>query len=410
MKILFVTPYVPSRIRVRPFNFIRELSRRHSVTLLAMGAVSNGEDLQSLRAHCGEVDVVPLNRAAGLAACVTGALRGRPIQSEICRSPLLEIHVRERCASEKFDVAHVEHLRAAHLADNLPEGLPVVFDSVDCITLLHERTIRSSHSFRRRLLARVELARTRKYERQCTKRFDRVLVTSDDDRDALQALGALARIDVVPNGVDLDYFTPIEGPRDPATIVFSGKMSYHANVTAVLHFVRAILPRVRASHPDVRFKIIGSNPPREVRDLAGDPRIEVTGHVPDLRAAIGRATVAVCPVTVKVGIQNKILEAMALGIPVVASDLGARGLQTLPERDLLVADDVESFAAHLGRVLDQSGLRDSLAAAGRRYVELHHRWSSAVSRLEDAYVEAIERYGDEAASTASPGPRLTEKA
>src|SRR6185437_14741692 len=125
------------------------------------------------------------------------------------------------------------------------------------------------------------------------------------------ALGRLApdrSVSVIANGVDLDYFRPLAAAREPATIVFSGKMSYHANVSAALYFVQNVLPLVRTEHPGVRVRIVGSHPTARVRKLASDPGIEVTGHVQDIRESLGRATLSVCPVTVKVGIQNKILE------------------------------------------------------------------------------------------------------
>src|SRR5262249_31425588 len=147
---------------------------------------------------------------------------------------------------------------------------------------------------------------------------------------ALEALEPESSIAVVPNGVDLDRFEFRLGPREPATLVFWGKLSYHANVTAVLHFVHHIFPRIRARRRDVRLVIVGSDPPRAVQALTRDRSVSVAGYVEDLGAAVGRATVAVCPVTVKVGIQNKVLEALALGLPVVATRAAVEGLAVRP--------------------------------------------------------------------------------
>jgi polysaccharide biosynthesis protein PslH len=222
------------------------------------------------------------------------------------------------------------------------------------------------------------------------RRFDQVVVTSPDDAEALSALAPSAPITVIPNGVDLSYCRQQGEPAEPRTIVFSGKMSYHANVTAALYFVREVLPRIRATDPGARFRIVGSDPPEIVRRLAvSDPLIEVTGYLPDLRPAIGAGTVAICPVTVKVGIQNKILEAMALGVPVVASTQGAAGLLAAPGEDLLVGDGPDELAQHVLRLLRDPTERQRLVRSGRRYVERHHRWESAASILEDLYVSAL---------------------
>jgi hypothetical protein len=142
----------------------------------------------------------------------------------------------------------------------------------------------------------------------------------------------------------------------------------------------------------VRLKIVGSNPPAAVRDLARDPAICVTGQVADMREAIGRAEVAVCPVKVKVGIQNKILEAMALGLPVVSTREGAEGLDALPGLDFLVADDPVQFADYVCRLLDDADWREDIGRAGRRYVEANHRWDLAAARLEALYRISIDRH------------------
>jgi sugar transferase (PEP-CTERM/EpsH1 system associated) len=386
MKLLFVAPYLPSAIRVRPYHFLRELSRRHEVSLLAVGSLeSDAAALAELRTLCRTVEIVPLVWPAAVASMVTAAARGDPLQSVVCQSPRLRKQLQQLMSVEQFELVHIEHLRAAQLHASVACGVPVVYDSVDSISRLLERTLQSSHSLRQRLIAAIELGRTRAYERHLMSAFDAVVITSNEDAGVLRRLAPTASITTIPNGVDLDQFHPYEAPPEPATLVFSGKMSYHANASAVLHFVHHILPIVRASRPDVRLRIIGSNPPVAIERLARDPAVTVTGYVPDMRAALKGATVAICPVTVKVGIQNKILEAMALGIPVVTTRLGAEGIVTVAGRDLLVAEDSSSFAGLIVQLLGDPARRASIAAAGRCYVETHHRWDQAVSRLEEVY-------------------------
>jgi polysaccharide biosynthesis protein PslH len=391
VRILFALPYVPSLIRVRPYNFIRALARRHEVTVLATSMGGEAEDLAALQAFCEAVHLVPFRPGTALRSCARAALRGEPLQAAVCRSPEAERRLRELLVQRRFDVVHVEHLRAAYLGKHIPPDLPAVFDAVDSISLLLERTLQSSHSLRQRVQAAVELRRTRRYEAGILRRFSQVAVTSPDDAATLLGLEADGRVTVVPNGVDLEYFGPVAGPRETATIVFSGKMSYHANATAVLHFVRHILPLIRRVRPDVRVKIVGSRPPASIRALAADPAIAVTGHVPDIRAAIGRSILAICPVTVKVGIQNKVLEAMAMGLPVVSTLAGVGGLAAEPGREILVADDATAFAAQVCRLLADPQLCQRVGMAGRRYVEEHHRWDAAANRLEGLYYQAQAR-------------------
>jgi glycosyltransferase involved in cell wall biosynthesis len=277
-------------------------------------------------------------------------------------------------------------------------GVPTVYDSVDCISLLFEQAARSGAQLRSRLMTAVDLARTRRYEAQLLTRYDRVVVTSRRDRDALEELAChylppaarAAPITVVTNGVDMEYFQPREdaGRRDGRTVVFTGKMSYHANVAAVLYFARDVLPHIWAQDPEVRFQIVGKNPPETVQQLATDGRIQVTGTVDDLRPYLSQAMVAVCPALYAVGIQNKVLEAMAMGTPVVSTPAGCAALAADESREVLIAEGEEALAAAILQVLADPALARCLSAAGRRYVEAHHSWEAGARRLVGVYERA----------------------
>jgi glycosyltransferase involved in cell wall biosynthesis len=176
-------------------------------------------------------------------------------------------------------------------------------------------------------------------------------------------------------------------------------MSYHANITAAKHLVHDIMPLVWARKPDVNVMIVGKDPPRDVRSLEnsrastngnGDAgRVRVTGTVPDLRPYLLRASVAVAPLLYGAGIQNKVLEAMSCGTPVVASSKAISALNVRENRDLLVGDNAEVFARRVLDLLENPQLRDEVGRAGRRYVETHHSWDNIAASLESAYLETI---------------------
>jgi glycosyltransferase involved in cell wall biosynthesis len=175
-------------------------------------------------------------------------------------------------------------------------------------------------------------------------------------------------------------------------LVISGKMSYHANVTMVLQFVEAVLPRLWAQRPAVKLWVVGKKPPPQVQALARDRRITVTGGVPDLRPYLRRAAAAVAPLAYGVGIQNKVLEAMACGTPVVASPSAVSALAELrPGHDALVADGPEAMARTLDALLADAAHQAEVGKAGRRYVERHHRWRDIAARLAELYTEAARR-------------------
>lgn len=395
LRILFISPYIPSLIRVRPYNFIQYLARRgNRITLLAL--VPPGEDtgsLDTLREWCKEVKTVPLPRWQTLKNGLQ-AIPGRtPLQAAYSRSSAMAALIRQTQREESFDVVHVEHLRGAELTEAV-NSLPIVFDSVDSITLLFDWVQRSGPTWRSRLLARLDVARTRRYEGQLLERYARVLITSPKDKQALAQLStapdAGQRLVVLPNGVDLDYFTPLNVPRDPATIVFTGKMSYHANVAAALDLARKVMPLVWQQNPQARLVLAGKDPAPELTALAADTRITVTGTVPDLRPYLAQATVAVSPMRYGVGIQNKVLEAMAMSTPVITTGQTLTALQTQVDRDILVGDTPEAIAQAVNKLLSNDQLRQRLGQAGRRYVETHHDWNVAAERLEGIYREVQE--------------------
>jgi glycosyltransferase involved in cell wall biosynthesis len=401
LSILFVVPYLPSLIRVRPFNLIRALAERGvQITLLALRPP--GDDaggLPDLQSWCKLVRVLPLPRRRILWNLISAYPRGIPLQAAYSRSPQLETELRSLVRENPFDLIHLEHLRGAELVPAGRDGFPpIVFDSVDSISLLFQRAAGGAANWRSRAMARADLARTRGYEAGYATRFARVLVTSPEDRDSIVGLSSEHHLDaskveqclvVVPNGVDLDYFRPLPGPRQPDTVVFSGKLSYHANTAAALDLVRTIMPIVWSERPDTKVWIVGKDPPPEVRDLALDSRVTITGTVPDVRPFVGRAALAVTPLRYGVGIQNKVLEAMALATPVVSTPGTCRAMQANPDEHLLIGETAQELAGHVLTALGNEVLRSRLGAAGRRYVEQHHDWGTMAARLERIYRETI---------------------
>ncbi len=397
MRILYVTPYVPSPIRTRPYNLIRELARAgHSVTLLTAATSPEEEDQASALREWGiSVEVFPVHRVRSAWNCLAALPTREPLQAVYAYHPAMARRLVTLATPETADIVHIEHLRAARLVQAV-RGVPAVYDSVDCISLLFEQTLRITPHWKARMMAAADLARTRRYEAHLLTRYAQVVVTSRRDKEALEVLARRyllpaarpAPITVVTNGVDLEYFRPQNVPREERMMVFTGKMSYHANVAGALYFAREVLPRIWARDPEVQFWIVGKDPPTVVRKLAEDPRIRVTGAVADLRPYLARAAVAVCPVPYAVGVQNKVLEALAMGTPVVCHAAALAGLEAQDGENVLRADNSDGFAEQVLRLLHNPELAARLGARGRKYVETHHRWSALAERLVEVYQAA----------------------
>ena len=406
MRILFVSPYPPSRIRVRGYGLLTQLQAKHEVIIAAQcSSEQERSDVEALRKQGFEVVVVNESKRQAAIRSGLAALSALPLQVAYARSARFTRAVQQLCAQRAFDVAHVEHLRGIASMGPLFEAQPLLWDAVDCISLLSKHTMTAGHSASVRAVARFEHKRTQRYEASILEVLSHVVVTSERDRQAMIALRRLhgadptssdetlgAGIRVLPNGVDLHYFRPASQERQPFNLVFSGKMSYHANIATALYLHQQIMPLIWQHRPEATLTIAGSKPPKVIQNMASDARITVTGYVDDLRSYVGRAQVMLSPMVYSVGIQNKVLEAMALGTPVVVAAQAAEALSARPGRDLLTAETAQDFAQATLRLLDDAALRDTLGQNGRAYVEQYHDWNVVTDQLVDAYERSIDTF------------------
>jgi sugar transferase (PEP-CTERM/EpsH1 system associated) len=400
MRLLFLTsrlPYPPNRgDRLRVFNFIRELSREHEITLLSFVAdTAETAQIAGLRPYCHDIHLVPMSRARSMAAAATGLWRPEPLQALYYRSAEMQRAVDALVAQRAFDLLYIHLFRMAPYA--LPHRhLYRVLDLTDVISTEIERAL-PYHDWRWRAIYRRELPRIRRYEPAMAGQFDETWVISAAEKAALAASGAAGRVIVVPNGVDSDRFRPLGLARDPATLLFVGHMGVAHNEDAAEFLARDLLPLVQAALPGARLSLVGADPSRRVRQLAGLPGVTVAGHVPDLNAVLNRATVFVAPLRFAAGVQNKVLEAMAAGIPVVTTPMVNDGLAATDGRHLLVADEPAALAAATLSLLTDPQRRESMARAARAFVVEGFRWDAVTRRL--AAVESDPTFRDERPGT-----------
>jgi glycosyltransferase involved in cell wall biosynthesis len=403
MKIAYIVPYVPNLIRTRPYNLINHLSALgHDVSVYTLG--SSLQDLQDAEALRAKVSAVYFEKQPvwySLLNCMLALPTRQPLQTIYSWNPGLADHLMNHLdaknVSTKFDVVHVEHLRGSRYGRFIKSRLadvPVVWDSVDCISHLFKQAASRSGSLFGRFVTRFELSRTQRAEGELVGLFDQVLVTSETDKQALLNLIPAgtnpAPIHVLSNGVDLDYFHPRRDIlRDPETLVFSGKMSYHANVSMVRHLVSAIMPKIWRRRPKTRLVIVGKDPSADIRNLAINPLVTVTGTVDDIRPYLWKATVAVVPLVYGAGIQNKILEAMACGTPVVTTQAALPSLQVQSGKDILAAGDDDGFALEVIRLLEDQKLQREVGDAGAAYVRNYHNWASKAKDMLAIYEASI---------------------
>jgi sugar transferase (PEP-CTERM/EpsH1 system associated) len=389
MRILFVVPYVPSSVRIRPYAFIRELKRLgHQVTLVCLVQPEWEETyLDEIRPLCQKVYPIYLSRIEPYWHSLISLPTRVPLSVAYCHSDELDKLIHKLCRQDHFDLIHTEFVRAAPFTAQI-NSLPKVYDSVDSMTLAYRRSLTAPMMpLGQRIVHFFEWVKMRNYEPWVLKHFDRVLASSCTDKKALE--NSSTPVDVVLNGVDMNYFSFYEGPRDPATIVFLGKMSYYVNVVSVFWFYYNVWPLIRKQYPEALFKIVGRNPIPKIRSLSADPAIEVTGTVPDVRPYLNRATISISPIVSGAGIQNKVLEAMATGTPCVATSLACQALQVSSYQEVLLADSAEEFASSVLELLENPEKRRRLTEKARLYVKNSHDWKNIGVGLNRIYKELL---------------------
>lgn len=391
MRVLVVLPYGPSRTRVRARMLLEELVGTHQVSVFALAW--NDDDREALESWSSRgvtVRITAHTKRAMMRAAVTRPRR--PLQRLISTSAMLARAVRQELASARdtgvpYDVVHIEHLRGAAAVDLLSGlGTRTVLDAVDCIAELARLTQQHGSSVVTRVLARAEEAPTRRYETHLIQAVDAVTVVAERDRAALNHSATGARIEVIPNGVTC-LPSPSSITEDPV-VIFSGKLSYHANQAAARRLLDGIWPRVRMAIPEARLIIAGADAPRWILNHHGCHGIAVHDGPRDLMSLIASARVSVAPIAYSVGIQNKILEAMACGIPVVATSSAMNGLLPAAGGTLLQADDDDQLARHIAQLLSDTALTHALGRAGYDYVAAHHSWASVAHAFERLYIDA----------------------
>jgi glycosyltransferase involved in cell wall biosynthesis len=403
MKIAFIVPYVPNQVRTRSYNLITQLSRHgHEVDVFTVGAGAvDIMDAEALRSRSRTVHYYEQPVWRSLINSVLAIPSGKPLQAVYSRQPELIRQLarlfKENGRASEYDIVHIEHLRGSEYGRFLKShspSLPVVWDSVDCISHLFRQAAGQSTSLFGKLVSRFELGRTEKTEADLLEIFDHVLVTSSTDRNALMDTirdgRTHAPISVLSNGVDQDYFRPNPDlTRNPETLIFSGKMSYHANISMVKYLVNGIMPLIWRQRPNVQLLVVGKDPSSEIKKMAENPLITVTGTVSDIRPFLWKSTVAVAPLVYGAGVQNKILEAMAVELPVVTTSRAVVSLCAVPGRQLLTGDTPQEFSAGVLSLLENANLRQEIGKMGRLYVEENHNWIRVSEQLVQIYSQLL---------------------
>lgn len=381
MRVVFLTSRLPWPIdrgdRLRSHHFLRKLAERHDVhllTFLASPAERAGVvELERLGLRVSPVLLSPRSSRLGMLRAVPSQ---RPFQVAYYDSARMR-ELASRAIPE-CDVAIAHLIRMTPYLDATTGGPRRIVDLCDCISSEYEASL-VHRSGVPKLFYREEARRVARYEREIIDRFDESWLISAAEIDKIAP--GHARLQVVPNGVHANDAPRTLPANDPPRLVFTGNMSVPHNVDAARFLVGEILPRVARAVPGLRITLAGADPAPAVRALAG-PAVEVTGWVDDLGDVLAAGHVFVAPMRFVAGVQNKVLEAMAAGVPVVTSEIVRRGIGAAAGRDLLVAESADEFTDHIARLLATSDEAERVGASGREHVRARFTWDTVLARLE----------------------------
>lgn len=393
LDILVLSPWLPwpphDGARIRIGETLRFLAKRHRVHLMTtLYAPEERDHVAAVGGICAGIEtvLVPDGAAARAGRLVKGLWAGVPAVQAYHRNDELAGRIRTVTAERSFDIVHLEFSFLAHYLAALSPGCRAkrILSTHNIESARFGRELQLAPWNARCLALSLDRHWFPSWEQDAVRSVDGIVAVSDHDRQWLERHAPGTPIALVPNGVDVDYFQPQPAPK-VNSVVFTGAMNYPPNVDAVLWFAEAILPRLRQRLPELGFTIVGSRPLPEVEALARLPGVRVTGRVDDIRPYIAEALAFVVPLRSGGGTRLKILQAMAMASPVVATTLGAEGLEVADGTDILIADDPDAFARQVLALAASPDLAARIGQAGRELALARYDWQKCLLGLEDLY-------------------------
>lgn len=363
------------------FKMAEYFGSRHNVDLVCHEP-EDPVDIERVRPLVRGLHTVRFSRLRGLMRLGAATFSTVPFQVAWCASGALRDRTQRLLETDAYDVAIAYYVRPAPCIENADGPRKVVAMQL-ALSVQEARAAEHARSPIMRFMHRLESRRLEAYERSMFQKFDRCLLISEHDKRNIRN-PVDSKIYYNPHGVDTETFAPIPvDRRDSRSIVFSGNMGFLPNEDAACFFAEEIFPKIREAIPDATFKIVGKDPMRRVRALSRHPGVDVIGSVPDISEYIGRAAVAVDPLRIGAGLQNKVLEGLSMGIPMVITSVANEGIGARDGVHCYVRDDPASFAEAVIELLQDESMRQAFADESQGWIRQKWTWEYHFERLEE---------------------------
>jgi glycosyltransferase involved in cell wall biosynthesis len=399
-KILWLSHFVPYPPKggcfQRSYNLIKEISSKNDLYLIALKHKDSTHpdfDISIAKSElgklCREVIIIDISSSTSGTALYATAIKSlfttTPMSVNMFKSQEMHEAIRRIKQKVNFQVVHFDTISMAEYIGDF-SNVPMVMNHHGVESFMIKRRVENEPNFLNKMYLMIEGLKLERYEKKYCPRFDMNLAVSVLDKDLMGSITGIDNIEVIENGVDIKYFSPPENLTNNKNIIFAGRLDQYSNRESILYFCAKVWPIIKKQNPDIRFVIIGNNPPAKLAEIANkDKNIDLLGYVDDVRPHFATAMISVCPIKDGGGTRIKILDALAMGMPIVSTSIGCEGIDVTPGIDVFIADTPQEFADKVNSILTDICKRQSLSKNARKTAEDKYSWKVISEKLDHVY-------------------------